>query len=583
MYILGLSAMGHHSAAALLGDSGILAAIEESKLTRNRVASGIPREAIRFCLHRAGIEWNQIAHIAIASNPRSAWKRQTLFRARRAAVAPVENGYFLNKALGELGRELNNERLVKQMSVGGSGSSAAQVESFDHHLCHAASAFYASPFDQALIVTLDELGDGRSGFVGLGNGPEIRELVSLAFPNSLAYVYSQVTRLVGYQPRSDEHKTQWLSLEGTPTYKDAFLDILHREPSGPPHIDPKFFTRTFGAELSFTPQFYRRMQLPVPNAKSPASAAPPLSHEQRANIAASLQSAMEDVVCDWLAALRAQHNAKSVCLAGGLFLNPLLVAAVESRAGFERVFAQPAAGNEGAALGAAWLALHRHTKLPRSAAEMSAPFWGPAFSNQEIKEVLDNCKATYHFCDTDAHKIDTAAHLLRSGKIVGWFQGAAEFGPRALGHRSLLASPWAEYVTENLNDYVKHREAFRPFALSITAEDAPRYFHASPNARFLTTMATATDEGRALLGALPRGFLLPGNLVRLHVVREADNPTYYKLLKHVGDGAPAPMLVNASFNLFGEPLVITPRDAVRSYFCSGVDALLAGSFLLQKK
>ena len=151
---------------------------------------------------------------------------------------------------------------------------------------------------------------------------------------------------------------------------------------------------------------------------------------------------------------------------------------------------------------------------------MPAPFWGPSFSNQEIKEVLDNCKATYHFSDTDAHKIDTAARLLRSGKIVGWFQGAAEFGPRALGHRSLLASPFAEYVTENLNDFVKHREAFRPFALSIPAEDAPRYFHASPNARFLTTMATANDEGRKLLGALPRGFLLPGNLVRLHVVRE---------------------------------------------------------------
>ena len=581
MYILGLSAMGHHSAAALLGDSGIVAAIEESKLTRNRAASGIPREAIRFCLERAGIPWNQIAHVAIASNPRSAWKRQTLFRARRAAVAPVQSSYFLNKALGELGRELNNQRLVKQMS----GSGAAQVESFDHHLCHAASAYYASPFEQALIVTLDEVGDGRSGFVGLGAGSEIRELVSLAFPNSLAYVYSQVTQLLGFHAHSDEHKTQWLSLEGDPAHKNVFLEILRREPNGPPHLDPKFFTRAYGAELSFTSEFYRRLGLQSPTVATPSatqSTSATLSSEQRADIAASLQSAIEQTVCDWLAALRKEHNATSLCLAGGLFLNPLLVAAVESRAGFERVFVQPAAGNEGAALGAAWLAFHRYTKLPR-ASEMPAPFWGPSFSNQEIKEVLDNCKATYHFCDTDAHKIDTAAHLLRSGKIVGWFQGAAEFGPRALGHRSLLASPWAEYVTENLNDYVKHREAFRPFALSIPAEDAPRYFHVSNNARFLTTMAVATDEGRRLLGGLPRGFLLPGNLARLHVVREADNPVFWKLLKHSGEAAPAPLLVNASFNLFGEPLVVTPRDAVRSYFCSGVDALVAGSFLLQKK
>ncbi|MGD0305699.1 MAG: carbamoyltransferase N-terminal domain-containing protein, partial [Candidatus Acidiferrales bacterium] len=231
MYILGLSAMGHHSAAALLGDSGIVAAIEESKLTRNRTASGIPREAIRFCLERAGISWDQIAHVAIASNPHSAWKRQTLFRARRAAVAPVQSSYFLNKALGELGRELNNQRLVKQMS----GTGAAHVESFDHHLCHAASAFYASPFEQALIVTLDEVGDGRSGFVGLGDVAEIRELVSLAFPNSLAYVYSQVTQLLGFHAHSDEHKTQWLSLEGQPTHKDVYLEILRREPNGPPY------------------------------------------------------------------------------------------------------------------------------------------------------------------------------------------------------------------------------------------------------------------------------------------------------------------------------------------------------------
>jgi carbamoyltransferase len=581
MYILGVSAMGHHSAAALLGDSAIVAGIEESKLTRNRTASGIPREAIRFCLERAGISWNQIAHVAIASNPRSAWKRQTLFRARRAAVAPVQSSYFLNKALGELGRELNNQRLVKQMS----GSGTAQVESFDHHLCHAASAYYASAFEQALIVTLDEVGDGRSGFVGLGAGSEIRELVSLAFPNSLAYVYSQVTQLLGFHAHSDEHKTQWLSLEGQPVYRDVFLEILRREPNGAPRLDPKFFTRAFGAELSFTSEFYRRLGLQSPTVATSSatqSTSATLSTEQRANIAASLQSAIEQTVCDWLATLRKEHNATSLCLAGGLFLNPLLVAAVESRAGFERVFVQPAAGNEGAALGAAWLAFHRHTKLPR-ASEMPAPFWGPSFSNQEIKEVLDNCKATYHFCDTDAHKIDTAAHLLRSGKIVGWFQGAAEFGPRALGHRSLLASPWAEYVTENLNDYVKHREAFRPFALSIPAEDALRYFHVSHNARFLTTMVVADDEGRALLGKLPRGFLLPGNLVRLHVVRESDNPTFWKLLKHCGEDAPAPMLVNASFNLFGEPLVVTPRDAVRSYFCSGVDALVAGSFLLQKK
>jgi carbamoyltransferase len=572
--------MGHHSAAALIGDSGVIAAIEESKITRNRAASGIPREAIRFCLERAGLNFNQLDRVAVASNPRRAWKRQTLFRARRAAVAPVQSGYFLNKALGELGRELNNLRLVKQISPAG----ISHVASFDHHLCHAASAFYASPFPRALIVTLDEIGDGRSGFVGLGDASNIRELESVAFPHSLAYVYSQVTRLLGFHPHADEHKTQWLSLEGAPSHKNLFLEILRREPAGPPRLNSKFFTRAFGTELAFTPEFYRRLGISAPSAKISAAETNglKLSSSDRANIAASLQSAIEEILCDWLQSLRAKTNTNSLCLAGGLFLNPLIVASIESRAGFENVSVQPASGNEGTALGAAWLAMHTHAKMPRSP-ETPAPFWGPSFSNQQIKEVLDNCKATYHWCDSDAHKIDTAARLLHSGKIVGWFQGAAEFGPRALGHRSLLASPWAEYVTENLNDFVKHREAFRPFALSIPAEHAERFFQFTPNARFLTTMAIANEAGRELLGGLPRGFLLPGNLVRLHVVRESDNPVFWKLLNRSGESSPAAMLVNASFNLFGEPLVVSPRDAVRSYFCSGVDALIAGSFLLQKK
>jgi carbamoyltransferase len=303
-----------------------------------------------------------------------------------------------------------------------------------------------------------------------------------------------------------------------------------------------------------------------------------------ANIAASLQRACETIVCEWLAGLREKIQTRSLCLAGGLFLNPLLVAAIESRAGFESVFVQPAAGNEGTALGAAWLVWHREATQGRArVAPMAAPYWGPAYSNAEIKSVLDNCKATYRWCDSDERKIAETVRLLHGGKIVAWFQGAAEFGPRALGNRSLLASPWAPYVKENLNDYVKHREAFRPFALAIPEERCAEYFECSANGRFLTTMATANEKGRKLLAELPPGFILPGNLVRLHVVRAADNPLFWRLLNDSGRGAPAPILVNTSFNLFGEPLVVTPRHAVRSYFCSGADALVAGNFLLEKR
>jgi carbamoyltransferase len=590
MYILGLSGMAHDSAAALLGDSGIVAAMEESKLARRRAIEGIPREAIRYCLERVGIAWRDVAHVAIASRPWCAWQRQASFRARLAPLAPVSSGYFVNKASGELGRELNNVRIVRQMA----GAPDGRVESLDHHLCHAASAFYASPFERALVVSLDEKGDGRAGFVGLGAGTGLREVSSLGLPHSLAWVYSQVTKLLGFRPHADEHKTQWLSiygksggdtgggaaLAGGAELTELFLEMLRREPRGRAHLNAKYFRHGYAGELSFTHEFYRRAGIARERAEdAPETRVPePL----RAKIAAGLQRACEIILCEWLAALREEFKERSLCLAGGLFLNPLLVAAIEAGAGFENVFVQPAAGNEGTALGAAWLVWHRQLGRARMAA-MSGPYWGPAYSNEGIKKVLDNCKAAYHWCDSDERKLGEAVRLLEAGKIVAWFQSAAEFGPRALGNRSLLASPWAPYAKENLNDYVKHRESFRPFALAIPEERCAEYFECSANGRFLTTMAKANEAGRKLLASLPPGFLLPDNLVRLHVVHAADNPLFWKLLNRAGENAPAPMLVNTSFNLFGEPLVVTPRDAVRSYFCSGADALLAGNFLLEKR
>jgi carbamoyltransferase len=571
MYILGLSAMGHDSAAALIGDCGVVAAIEEGKLARTRGVEGIPRGAIHFCLERARIAWRDVSQVAIASDPAQAWRRQAWFRARVAPFGPVSSGYFLNKAFGELGRELNNFRIVKQMAR----ASAGRVRALDHHLCHAASAFYASSFDKALIVSLDERGDGRAGFVGVGEGARIREVASIAMPHSLAWAYSQITRLLGFHAHANEHKTQWLSLAGEPVFADLFLAMLRRAAAGAPQLDARYFRREFAAELAFTSEFYRRVGI---------AGTPELQMDDllRANIAASLQKACETILCQWLAASRVKFQARSLCLAGGLFLNPLLVTAIEGGAGFEKVFVQPAAGNEGTALGAAWLVWHQQLGRPR-VAPMPAPYWGPAYSNAEIKTVLDNCKATYRWCDSDERKLAETVRLLHAGKIVAWFQGPVEFGPRALGNRSLLASPWAPYVKENLNDYVKHRESFRPFALAIPEERCAEYFECSANGRFLTTMAAANKEGQKLLADLPPGFLLPGNLVRLHVVRSADNPLFWSLLNDSGQNAPAPMLVNTSFNLFGEPLVVTPRDAVRSYFCSGADALVAGNFLLGKR
>jgi carbamoyltransferase len=566
VHILGISSLEHDPAAALFGEEGIIAAIEESKLVRTRESKGIPRSAVEFCLAKAKIQWKNVDAIAVGGDPLRRWGREASFRARETFVAPISSVYYQTKALGELASELNNIRILKVLR----GEPKRPLLRFEHALCHAASAFYASPFDDALILTLDERGDGLCGLVAKGEGNQIRELRSFRFPNSLAWVYSQVTELLGFKQHSEEHKTQWLSLTGTPVFRDLFLQILRGGKSVWPRANPQFFRRGFVGQVAFSEDFYRKLGIPRPSSGS-------ADEQVRANLAASLHAACSTIVVELLESIRRRYDAKSLCLAGGLFLNPLIVSEAEKKAGFEKTYVQPAAGNEGTALGAAWLALHQVHKRPRSA-PLTRLDWGPSYSNEEIKQVLDNCKASYRWANTEDQKVEEALRFLRAGKIVAWFQGAAEFGPRALGNRSLLASPWSPYVKENLNDFVKHRESYRPFALSVPEDECSRYFDCSPAGRFMATMGFARPEYRKTL----ERFLLPDDRVRLHIVERATYPLLWNLLRRFGEDSPAPLLVNTSFNLFGEPLVITPRQAVRSYFCSGADALIAGNFVLSK-
>ena len=575
MNILGLSGLVHDSAAALLSDSGIVAAMEEGKLVRRRTAAGIPREAIRYCLERAGTGWSGVECVAVASRPLRAWARQAWLRARLMPFAPIASGYYQTKALGELGRELNNGRLLHLLGE----SPHLRVLHLEHHLCHAASAFYASAADRAVVLTLDEQGDGRAGSIALGEGTRLRILRSIPFPHSPAWIFSQVTDLIGFTPHGDEHKTQWLGLEGEPVFEALFLELLRRSPGKLPRLATSYFNAGLAGRIAFSAKFYRAVGVDpaIGKAAESGSPRPQIPDPLRKQLAASVQQACAKVAAELAERYRKQTGAKSLCLAGGLFLNPVVVSHVERNTGFDHVFVQPAAGNEGTALGAAWYVRHHLQGSPRQA-PVAQLDWGPSYSSQEIKQALDNCKARYRFHVSDEQSLEETIQLLGAGKIVGWHHGAAEFGPRALGNRSLLASPWAPYVKENLNEYVKHREAFRPFAISVPSERAAEFFDFSPAARFMATLGFAKPEAARLLD----GFLLPGGRVRLHVVDRKANPLLWRLLERFGQLAPAPMLVNTSFNLFGEPLVVSPRDAVRSYFCSGIDALIIGSFSLAK-
>jgi carbamoyltransferase len=320
--------------------------------------------------------------------------------------------------------------------------------------------------------------------------------------------------------------------------------------------------------VAFSDKFYHEIGMPCSQKE--------LNDEQRRALARSIQDACCELVTELVESFRKQEKITHVCLAGGLFHNSLLVAALEKNLGLDKIFVPPAPGDAGTACGATYLAWHEVLRRPRTE-PVHDVYRGPTFSRQQTKDVLDNCKARYSLQNTEKRKIEATLQLLQAGKIVGWFQGAAEFGARALGNRSILASPWGSYVQENLNDYVKHREGFRPFAISVPEEDCPLYFEASQQCRFMNSL------GRVRPGhCLPARFLLPDGQVRLHVVEKRSNSLFWQLLKSFGEQAPAPMLLNTSFNLFGEPLVVTPRDAVRSYFCSGLDALVIDLFVLSK-
>ncbi len=563
MLILGLSSFKNDTAAALLRDGAIEAAIENAKL-QPAITRGIPDAAIQFCLGKGSASWNDLDVVAVASKAARGWSRRAFSRPRLSPLAPIATTYQEGKELGRFAWEWTALRALRQRL-----SDPRKIVTLDHHSCHAASAFFLSPFEKALILTLDGEGDGTAGMLAVGEGNKVRIQKTIPFRNSVGWIYSRITDLLGFVPSKEEHKTQWLSLEGEPMYKDVFLGMLRRPGDFFPGVNFRYFRRDVTGVFEPSQLFFD--QIGVPGGKSE------FTPELKRNLAASLQAAVTELISDLLASFQKKTGLQHISLGGGVFHNTLLVASLERKFGVGNIFVPPAPGNAGCALGAAAWIWHQQMDKPRNP-EVKSVYWGPNYARTEIKEVLDNAKARYNLQNTGERKLDSAVTLLRAGKIVGWFHGATEFGPRALGHRSLLASPWAPYVTENLNDFVKHRESFRPFAVSVREEDCARYFEGSPLCRLMNSLASVRPDS----DVLPRALQLPGGLVRLHVVEKETDPLLWELLRRFGDHEPAPILVNTSFNLPGEPPVIRPKDAVRTFFCSGIDAVFVDSFLLTK-
>ena len=560
MLALGIAPLGASSAVALLDERSVLAAVEEDKLNRAHSTGSFPALALQRCLEHSGAGVSDLGLAALADLPQQAWLRDSglgsQFSGKRSGARARKLAENFRKSI--LLRQLHHH-LTKQVPL-------AQ---FEHHLCHAASAFYTSSSDRALILTLDGGSGSRAGQLALGEGDDIRPLAALHFPDSIGWFYSRVTALLNLRACHDEHKLQWLSKDGKPSYAAAFRKLFETDSEGLPALNRRYFVAGPDQRGNFSPAFYRELGLP-PDAV-------PRDPAVRAALASSAQAVLEEMILGVAERFREQTRVDSLCLAGGVFLNVLLVRALETRSSFQCVHVQPAAGNAGTALGAGFLA---RKKLVGNAgrAPMSSLALGPEFTSQEIKAVLDNCKIIYKYMSGGEEQlISEASRLLVKDKIVAWCQGRTEFGHRALGNRSILASPFSEYVIENVNHYIKHREDFHPFALSVPAERAAEFFDCSPNCASMASLGTLKNSIAGL-----EQFAFNGRAVRVHTVEKHSNPGFWRLLHKFGENAPAPVLVNTSFNLFGEPLVSDPREAVRSFYCAGIDALALGSFLIVK-
>jgi carbamoyltransferase len=525
MTILGIGGILGEAAAAILKDGELVGAVEQKKIARFGVPGALPLEAIAACLRMARVEPDAVDCVAVV---------------RPLALGPDTPLHLALRA------QFPNSRIVL----------------VDHHTAHAASAFYASPFEEATVLTLDRAGDFRCGARWLASAGQLTLTDEQYYPDSLADLYRRVTELLGWDPAADAHKVQWLSASGGDSLAPLFLEIIGRKDGRWPRIDRTFFDSDRVGRGGFSGKFYERLGL-ADGDPVPASLAP--------QVAGGVQRAVETAVLDMAG------SGRNLCLAGGLALNALLVSRLECSANWENVFVQPAAGNPGAALGAVYYAW-RHVYHETSRVSMGNLCLGPGFDAEETKQVLENCKLSFRYLLTSDELIDTAVREINDHKIVAWMQGRMEFGPRALGNRSLLASPLNPYSTENLNAYIKHREGFRKFAASVPAEVCGQYFEAGPNARFLATVGRVRPESRATFESA----ILGKDLVRVHTVSEEDNPLYWRLLHAFGKSTGLPVLYNTSFNLFGDPLVCTPRDAVRSFYSSGIDSMFAGNFFLQK-
>ena len=578
MIILGINAYHANASAAIVVDGQLLAAAEEERFNRVKYAAGLPVQAIRYCLAEVGATLAQVDHIAIPRNP---WARigTKLRYALRMPRFAIERARVMARFSGI------KEELAAAFEID-PGAIRGAFHRIEHHVAHLASAYFVSPFDRAAVLSVDGLGDFASAMWADGEGARLSPRGATTFPHSLGMYYTALTQYLGFWKFGDEYKVMGLAAYGSPQYLDALRKIVRADAGMKLRLNLDYFThQRQGPEMTWrdagtTPVLGRLYSERLEKLLGPARRADEPLEQRHRDLAASMQARLEEVLLAHVAELAARTNQKALCLAGGVAFNCVANGKMLERTPFERIYVQPAAGDAGLSVGAAFAVEHTVLGRPR-AFVMEHAGWGPGFTRAQVARAIDervagNNAVEVQELNEDA-SVDAAARELADGKILGWYQGRAEWGPRALGNRSILADPRRAEMKDILNQRIKHREMFRPFAPSILEEATGEYFERTHPSPFMTFAYSVRPEKRPVI---PAPTHVDGT-ARLQTVGRRTNPLYWKLIRAFGERTGVPVVVNTSFN-DNEPIVCRPEEALDCFLRTRMDVMVMENFVLRK-
>ncbi|MEY8883229.1 carbamoyltransferase [Donghicola sp. XS_ASV15] len=594
MYILGISAFYHDSAACLLKDGVIIAAAQEERFTRKKHDPGFPHEAIKYCLQEAGITGKSIDNVVFYEKPFVKFER--LLETYLAFAPKGFKSFRTSMPLWIKEKLFQKSMLTKELeeTLGKDIKWRDRILFSEHHLSHAASAFYPSPFESAAVLTLDGVGEWTTTSLAIGKGKDLKVLKEIHFPHSLGLLYSAFTYYTGFKVNSGEYKVMGLAPYGEPKYADLIREnlILVAE-DGSFQLDMSYFDYATGLTMT-NKKFDDLFGGPPRTSETELT-------QREMDLAASVQKVTEDIVLEIARGIAKETGEKNLCLAGGVALNCVANGILLREKIFENIWIQPAAGDAGGALGAAlavWYQDHAtERKLSNDRDAMRGAYLGPDFEDFEIEHELLACGAKFHKMDDDG-LIESVASALANEKAIGWMQGRMEFGPRALGGRSIIADPRSPVMQKQLNLKVKYRESFRPFAPSVLREHVGEWFEHDSDSPYMLLVADVQESKRrkmtaeedALFGIeklnVPRSSVPAITHVdysaRIQTVHEDTNPRYHAVISKFYDKTGCPLVVNTSFNVRGEPIICTPTDAFKCFMGTELDVLAVGNYFLVK-